>query len=73
MHFLDAQADRFGALIPGDAHHAAVVLLGKLVQREALVLTYNDILLLIGGFFVIGLVLMPLVRRPPSVLAADRH
>jgi hypothetical protein len=29
--------------------------------------------LLIGGFFVIGLVLMPLVRRPPSVLAADRH
>jgi MFS transporter, DHA2 family, multidrug resistance protein len=74
QRFLDAQADRFGSLIPGDAHRAAVKLLGGLVQREALVLTYNDLLLLIGGFFVLGLTLMPLVRRPPSMLAAgDRH
>jgi MFS transporter, DHA2 family, multidrug resistance protein len=74
QRFLDAQTDRFGSLIPGDAHRAAVKLLGGLVQREALVLTYNDLLLLIGGFFVIGLTLMPLVRRPPSMLAAgDRH
>jgi DHA2 family multidrug resistance protein len=73
QHFIDAQTNRLGSLVPGDAHQAAVTLLGNLVQREALVLSYNDVLLLIGGFFVIGLMLMPLVRRPRSVLAADQH
>ena len=32
-------------------------------------LTYNDVLLLIGGVFVVGLLLMPLVRRPRSLMA----
>ncbi|MGH7248801.1 MAG: MFS transporter [Pseudomonadota bacterium] len=74
QHFIDSQTDRLGALIPGDPHQAAVKLLGNLVHREALVLTYNDMLMLIGGFFVCGLMLMPLVRRPRSVLTAgDRH
>jgi MFS transporter, DHA2 family, multidrug resistance protein len=73
QHFIDAQNDRLGALIPGDAHRAAVELLAKLAHREALVLTYNDLLLLIGTFFVAGLALMPLVRRPPSVFTASRH
>ena len=74
QHFLDAQTNRLGSLIPGDAHQAAVTLLGDLVHREALVLTYNDLLMLIGGFFVIGLMLIPLVHRPRSVLTADaRH
>jgi MFS transporter, DHA2 family, multidrug resistance protein len=73
QRFIDAQTNRLDPLIPGDTHQAAVTLLGDLVHREALVLTYNDLLLLIGGFFVIGLMLMPLVRRPRSVLTADRH
>ncbi len=73
QHFLDAQTNRFGDLLPGDAHRAAVTLLGNLVHREALVLTYNDLLMLIGGFFVAGLLLMPLVQRPRSVLTADGH
>ena len=73
QQFIDAQTSRLGALIPGDPHQAAATLLGDIVQREALVLTYNDLLLLIGGFFVFGLMLMPLVRRPPSLFTADRH
>jgi MFS transporter, DHA2 family, multidrug resistance protein len=73
QHFLDTQTARFGDLLPGDAHRAAAALLGNLVHREALVLTYNDLLLLLGGFFVAGLMLMPLVRRPRSVLTADGH
>jgi hypothetical protein len=44
-------------------------MLGKLVQREALVLTYNDLLLLIGGLFIVGLMLLPLVGRPRSFLS----
>jgi MFS transporter, DHA2 family, multidrug resistance protein len=73
QQFIDAHTNRFGSLIPGDAHQAAVTLLGNLVHREALILTYNDLLLLIGGFFVLGVMLMPLVHRPPSVLTADGH
>jgi hypothetical protein len=39
------------------------------VRRGALVLTYNDPLLLIGALFVFGLMLLPLVRRPRSFSA----
>ena len=73
QHFVESQTDRFGALIPGDPHQAALKMLGELVHREALVLTYNDLLMLIGGFFVAGMMLMPLVRRPRSLVAGDRH
>jgi hypothetical protein len=44
-------------------------MLANLVQREALVLTYNDLLLLIGALFVFGLTLLPLVGRPRSFLS----
>ena len=73
QHFIDAQTNRLGSMIPGDAHQAAVTMLGNLVHREALVLSYNDMLLLIGGLFVFGLTLIPLVLRPRSVLTADGH
>jgi MFS transporter, DHA2 family, multidrug resistance protein len=73
QHFLDTQTSRLGSLIPGDASHAAVTLLGNLVHREALVLTYNDLLLLLGGFFVFGVMMIPLVRRPRSVLTSGGH
>jgi DHA2 family multidrug resistance protein len=69
QQFLDAQTNRFDSLIPGDPGHAAIKLLSNLAQREALVLTYNDLLLLIGALFVFGLMLLPLVRRPRSFLS----
>jgi DHA2 family multidrug resistance protein len=69
QQFLEGQAGRLDSLIPGDSHQAAIKLLANLVQREALVLTYNDVLMLIGGVFVFGLMLMPLVRRPTSLMA----
>ncbi len=69
QQFLDAQTSRLDSLIPGDPHHAAIKLLANLTQREALVLTYNDLLLLLGALFVFGLMLLPLVRRPRSFFA----
>jgi MFS transporter, DHA2 family, multidrug resistance protein len=66
--FLDAQTNRFDALIPGDPHRAAITLLARLVQREALVMTFNDVIMLLGVMFVVGLVLMPLVRRQHSLV-----
>jgi len=70
QHFLDTQANRLDSLLPGDASRAAVKLLANLVQREALVLTYNDVIMIIGSLFVAGLFLMPLVNRPRVAGAA---
>jgi DHA2 family multidrug resistance protein len=72
QHFLDTQTNRLDALLPDDAGHAAVELLANLVQREALVLTYNDVIMVLGGMFVVGLCLMPLVNRP-RVAGAPSH
>jgi MFS transporter, DHA2 family, multidrug resistance protein len=69
QRFLDAQAGRLDPVISGDSNLVAVKMLGNLVQREALVLTYNDLLLLIGALFIFGLMLLPLVRRPRSFLS----
>jgi DHA2 family multidrug resistance protein len=73
QHFLDMQSGRLETLVPGDAGHAAVRLLANLVQREALVMTYNDALLLIGGLFVAALFVMPLVRRPRATPVSPGH
>jgi DHA2 family multidrug resistance protein len=68
QQFLEAQTSRFDSLISGDPTRVAVKLLADLVRREALVLTYNDVLMLIGGVFVVSLTLMPLVRRQRSLM-----
>ncbi len=72
QHFLEMQANRLDGLVPGDAGLAAVKLLANLVQREALVMTYNDAIMMLGGLFVAGLFLMPLVNRP-RVAGASSH
>src|SRR5215472_3361393 len=69
QRFLELQVNRLDSLIPGDPNHAAMRMLAKLVQREALVLTYNDLLLLIGVLFIFGLMLLPFVSRPRSFLS----
>jgi DHA2 family multidrug resistance protein len=66
QHYLDMQSGYLETLLPGDARHAAIKMLANLVQREALVLTYNDALMLIGCVFVAALFVMPFVRRPRS-------
>jgi MFS transporter, DHA2 family, multidrug resistance protein len=73
QHFLEMQTNRFDPLTAGDPGQAALKLLASTVQREALVLTYNDALMLLGVGFAIGLFLMPLVKAPRSALTADRH
>jgi DHA2 family multidrug resistance protein len=69
QRFLDVQAGRLDPVISGDSNLVAIKMLGKLVQREALVLTYNDVLLVIGALFIFALMLLPLVRRPSSFLS----
>jgi DHA2 family multidrug resistance protein len=73
QHYLDMQTNHLDPLVPGDAGRAAVKLLANLVQREALVLTYNDAIMLIGCLFVVALFMMPLVRRPRATPVSPGH
>jgi DHA2 family multidrug resistance protein len=73
QHFLDMQTNRLDGLVPGDPGRAAVKLLANLVQREALVLTYNDAIMLVGGLFVAALFMMPFVRRPRATPMSPGH
>jgi MFS transporter, DHA2 family, multidrug resistance protein len=69
QQFLDIQTNRFEPLISGDPAQAALKLLAGVVQREALVLTYSDALLMIGVVFLVGVMLMPLARPPRSLFS----
>jgi MFS transporter, DHA2 family, multidrug resistance protein len=70
QHFLDMQASRFGDMVASDPNHAALKVLADLVQREALVMSFNDVLLLMGGAFLAGLPLTLLLRKPRSAVRA---
>ncbi|HJU14866.1 MAG TPA: DHA2 family efflux MFS transporter permease subunit [Stellaceae bacterium] len=66
QHFMTMATSRLATLIPGDPHHAALKLLAARVETEALVMTYNDALLLLGGLFAVALLLMPIAKKPQS-------
>jgi len=72
-HYLDMQTNHLDPLVRGDTGRAAVKLLANMVQREALVLTYNDAIMLVGGLFVAALFMMPLVRRPRAASVSPGH
>lgn len=69
---LDGLATKFDGLV-ADPQAAAMKTLARMVEREAMVLTFNDCLLLMAGVFFAGLLLMPLVRRPGGKPAAADH
>jgi MFS transporter, DHA2 family, multidrug resistance protein len=71
--FLDLQSRRLDSLFPGDSGRAAIKLLANLVQREALVLTYNDAIMLLGSLFIAALLVMPLVRHPRATPGSPGH
>jgi DHA2 family multidrug resistance protein len=68
QHYLEMATGRLDPLVP-DSGRAAIGLLAARVQREALVLSFNDVILLLGSLFVVGVFLMPLVRRQRSAAA----
>jgi DHA2 family multidrug resistance protein len=71
--FLDLQSHRLDSLFSGDSGRAAIKLLANLVQREALVLTYNDAIMLLGSLFIAALLLMPLVCHPRATPGSPGH
>jgi DHA2 family multidrug resistance protein len=57
----------------GRAHLAALKRLGLMVQREALTLTYNDVLLLMSASFFLAIPLTFLLKRPGGPKVAGAH
>jgi MFS transporter, DHA2 family, multidrug resistance protein len=57
----------------GDAHLAALKQVAMMVHRQALTLTYNDVLLLMAGCFILALPLTLLLAKPASGAAAEAH
>ena len=68
QHFLDMATNRLDPLV-ADSARAAIQVLAVRVEREALVLSFNDVILLLGTMFVLGLLLMPMVRRSRAATA----
>jgi DHA2 family multidrug resistance protein len=73
QRFLDSMSARLSDLIPGDPTAAAMKQLAGIVQREAVVLTFDDVLLLMAAVFGAALLLMPLVRKPQLAGPVETH
>ncbi len=77
----DAAAEQFTAMSHGfaaalgtDADQAALAGLSGMVRRQALVMAFSDVFLLLAVVFVAVLLLVPLARRPqPAPAAAGGH
>jgi MFS transporter, DHA2 family, multidrug resistance protein len=68
---LDGIAGRLSGVIPGDPDMAALRMMQSLVEREAMVLTFTDCLMLMAGVFAFAFLFMPLVRKPRGTVQAD--
>ncbi|WP_158045041.1 DHA2 family efflux MFS transporter permease subunit [Skermanella pratensis] len=61
---LEGLSGSLSGVIPGDADQAALKIVHGLVEREAMVLTFSDCLLLMACVFAAAFLFMPLVRKP---------
>jgi DHA2 family multidrug resistance protein len=61
---LDGLSLRLADLMPGNSDLAALKLVGQLVEREALVLSFSDCLYVIAAIFAAAVLLIPLIAKP---------
>jgi DHA2 family multidrug resistance protein len=71
---LDGLSARLAPILDGAADQAALKLVSQLARREAMTMAFGDVLLLMGGVFAFGLLLLPLLEpvRHPSA-GGDGH
>ena len=62
---MDRLTARLSELTPGDANLAALKFVMRLTEREATVLTFNDCFAVMALVFLLALLLMPILKKPP--------
>jgi DHA2 family multidrug resistance protein len=70
---LETWAETFGDMIAGDPAAAALNVFAGLVQRQAIVMSFNDCFMVVTGLFLVILLLIPLIRRPSWVTGSSIH
>ncbi len=66
---LSAMTQGFQATLGSDAERGALASLAQIVRREALVMAFSDVFLILAVVFFAVLLLVPLARRPQPVAA----
>jgi DHA2 family multidrug resistance protein len=70
---LHAMTQGMAATLGSNADAAALGQLSGMVRREALVMAFSDVFLMIGGVFLVMVLLVPLARRPRPAVGAAAH
>lgn len=73
MHFIDGLTNALLADKGTAAPLAAMAKVAAIVQRQALTLTYNDVLLMMAGAFFVALPLTVLLSKPSNGGGAEAH
>ena len=73
MRALGNMTHLFTGAKSGDAHLAALKQMAMMLQRQALTLTYNDVLLLMAGCFFLAVPLTLLLAKPAAGATAEAH
>ncbi len=66
QNMVEGLSARIGDAVTADPDAVAMKLITTIVQREAVVLTFNDLYLAMSLVFLSGILLMPLVRKPQN-------
>ena len=70
---LQGMTQKFAPLLGADAEQAALRKILGMVQREAMVLAFADVFLLLSVFFCVACLFVPLLERPRMDAAAASH
>ncbi|MGE0604126.1 MAG: DHA2 family efflux MFS transporter permease subunit [Xanthobacteraceae bacterium] len=70
---LQGMTQAFSSALGSDAQQAALKKILGLVQREAMVLAFSDIFLMLSVFFLIAIFFVPLLERPRMDASAAAH
>jgi MFS transporter, DHA2 family, multidrug resistance protein len=62
-----------GAIDPAAAHHQAIVVLGNVVRRQALVLGFGDTFAVLGVVLILAAIAILLTKKPKAVAAGGGH
>ena len=62
-----------GIVDPAEATHRAVVVIGKVVQKQAFILAFSDTFYLLGAALIVALIAALLLKKPATLAGSGAH